>query len=667
MANHDIDTIHLVFKTHLDVGFTDFAETVKQDYFSSYIPKAVEMAKSLRRAGGNERFIWTTGSWIIYEFLEEASPENRKWMEEAIDAGDVVWHGLPFTTYTEMMDASLFRFGLSLSQELDRRFGKKTIAAKMSDVPGHTRAIVPMLAEAGIRVLHIGVNPSSTPPDVPPAFVWRSPDGSEVTVIYQKGEYGGLTVLPGMRTAMSIAQTLDNVGPQSGDDVIDVFTDLRNRYVGAEVVASTLEGFAEDILQNGLDLPVVTDEIGDSWIHGIGTDPTKVRRFRELCRLRNELLADGKAAAMPGPFTSFSRSLVIIPEHTWGLDQKAHAPDYENYTADAFARVRKTENYRKLEAAWQEQRGYLEDAIAALSETALNGSVQERLDGTEPRVPDLDGFEEVGADGQLFETPHFKVGFDPDHGAINRLVDREAGYNWAGARNPLGQFTYEVFSQQDYDRFLDQYQYPDERYDWFVKDCSKPGLDSAVPAHKTWHAALKTMWRRDDNAGVRFILEMSVEREASATYGCPARLFMEVDFPRSEKAVLVNFQWFEKRASRPTEALWLSFSPRTAVANGWTMDKMGEAISPLEVIRNGNRKLHAVQTGVEYQDDRRRFSIESHDAPLVAPGEMSLLDFNNRQPPLKRGMHFNLFNSVFGTNFPNWFEEDGRFRFVLRF
>ena len=88
-------------------------------------------------------------------------------MEEAIDAGDVVWHGLPFTTYTEMMDASLFRFGLSLSQELDRRFGKKTIAAKMSDVPGHTRAIVPMLAEAGIRVLHIGVNPSSTPPDVP--------------------------------------------------------------------------------------------------------------------------------------------------------------------------------------------------------------------------------------------------------------------------------------------------------------------------------------------------------------------------------------------------------------------------------------------------------------------------------------------------------------------
>ena len=52
--------------------------------------------------------------------------------------------------------------------------------------------------------------------------------------------------------------------------------------------------------------------------------------------------------------------------------------------------------------------------------------------------------------------------------------------------------------------------------------------------------------------------------------------------------------------------------------------------------------------------------------PLVAPGEPSLLDFNDRQPPLERGMHFNLYNNVWGTNFPMWSDEDARFRFVLR-
>ena len=73
------------------------------------------------------------------------------------------------------MSPDLFRAGLSYSQELDRRFGKTTIAAKMTDVPGHTLGMVPLLAEAGIRFLHLGVNTASPPPDVPDIFRWRAP------------------------------------------------------------------------------------------------------------------------------------------------------------------------------------------------------------------------------------------------------------------------------------------------------------------------------------------------------------------------------------------------------------------------------------------------------------------------------------------------------------
>jgi hypothetical protein len=96
------------------------------------------------------------------------------------------------------------------------------------------------------------------------------------------------------------------------------------------------------------------------------------------------------------------------------------------------------------------------------------------------------------------------------------------------------------------------------------------------------------------------------------------------------------------------------------------MDKLGQAVSPLGVIRNGNRKLHALGTGLHYQDARGRLGIETLDAPLVAPGERSLLNYNNRRPPLRRGMHFLLYNNVWGTNFPVWYSEDARFRFVLR-
>jgi hypothetical protein len=96
------------------------------------------------------------------------------------------------------------------------------------------------------------------------------------------------------------------------------------------------------------------------------------------------------------------------------------------------------------------------------------------------------------------------------------------------------------------------------------------------------------------------------------------------------------------------------------------MEKMGNMISPLEVVRKGNRKLHAIERRVVYRDEEGGLTLESLDAPLLAPGEPSLLNFNNKQPPLKRGVHFNLYNNVWGTNFPMWYGEDARFRFVLR-
>src|SRR5262249_15134854 len=144
--------------------------------------------------------------------------------------GDIVWHGLPLTTHSELMSPDLFRFGLSLSQELDARFGKKTIAAKMTDVPGHTRGIVPLLAEARIQFLHIGVNPASTPPAVPPVFVWRSPDGSEVMVMYQKGSYGDLQIVPGLDEAIAFAHTEDNKGPQTIEQVRETYAHLREEF-----------------------------------------------------------------------------------------------------------------------------------------------------------------------------------------------------------------------------------------------------------------------------------------------------------------------------------------------------------------------------------------------------------------------------------------------------
>ena len=44
----------------------------------------------------------------------------------------------------------------------------------------------------------------------------------------------------------------------------------------------------------------------------------------------------------------------------------------------------------------------------------------------------------------------------------------------------------------------------------------------------------------------------------------------------------------------------------------------------------------------------------------------SPLRFFERQPDLSAGIHCNLFNNAWGTNYIMWFGEDMRFRFVLR-
>ena len=88
-------------------------------------------------------------------------------------------------------------------------------------------------------------------------------------------------------------------------------------------------------------------------------------------------------------------------------------------------------------------------------------------------------------------------------------------------------------------------------------------------------------------------------------------------------------------------------------------------IAPNEVIHKGNRTLHAADGGVFYEDDQSALTINSLDAPLVAPGAPALLRFPDVAPSLARGMHFNLCNNTWGTNFPQWIEGDARFRFRL--
>src|SRR5690348_5324056 len=83
-----IKRVLVMFKCHLDVGFVNTQANVVKRYFEEHFPHAIETAATARREG-KDRFVWTTGSWLIYQYLEAADAPARKRMEEALAAGDI--------------------------------------------------------------------------------------------------------------------------------------------------------------------------------------------------------------------------------------------------------------------------------------------------------------------------------------------------------------------------------------------------------------------------------------------------------------------------------------------------------------------------------------------------------------------------------------------------
>lgn len=652
--------IIVVFKTHLDIGFTDFAQKVTENYIANYLPDAMKVASRMR--GEKEGFIWTTGSWLIEKYLEEG--KERDLLVQAIQNGEIRWHGMPFTTHTELMSKELFQYGLGISRKLDQRFGMNTIAAKMTDVPGHTRAMIPYLVKAGIRFLHIGVNPASRCPGVPALFWWKAVTGEQILVMYNN-DYGVLTSIGNGGTAVYFAHTGDNSGSQSAEEIRQVYRQLHRDYPEAVLCAGTLEDVAAEALTQE-NLPVIDQEIGDSWIHGVGTDPKKVCQFRGILRLHDVLQEEDNQRMY--------KELLLVPEHTWGLDEKTWLGETKElgylkgehtiFKKEEFQKARKTEKFQRMEASWQEQRDYVEKGAGAVSHGAR--SLTEKVMEEYKREPwNTKGYEQLYAadlqskdGGWAKQSPEreivqwtaagYNVAVD-GQGTLCRLS--RDGRILADEEHRLGGFSYEVFSKNEYDTFLKAYVVSSE--EWAIEDFSKIGMEKAVSDSKEYLPQVQSVHGKDNT----LVIAMQLPEEAVTLYGGMRHLELVVRF--CEEHVDFDFAWWGKEPTRVAEASWLKFCLCEDVCQ---IQKMGAWIRPDEVVQYGNRRMHAVDEGVRFEN----YVLRTLDAPLVSVGERALLKFPDTLPKLDCGIYCNLHNNVWGTNFPMWYEEDARFRFVLQ-
>jgi hypothetical protein len=692
-AGRQVKTVYVLYKCHLDVGFTDTEQGVIRTYFNEYLPRAMEIAEKLRQSGGEERYVWTVAAWLLYEYLEQATSEQRRRMEKAIADGDFAWHAMPFTWNSEMLDSSLMSSALKLSASLDQRFGRKTVAGKLTDVPCHTRGIVMPLANAGIRFLDIGDNAGCNAPEVPfmkgdgathpqrskemqeaeedphaYLFNWRDPTAptdvaAEIMVLYHPFDYGSTVAFPGTDSAVSIRVRGDNSGPHTFEEIKDSYRQLHSLYPGARIVPTNLSVIADALEPLRPKLPVVTKEMGDTWIYGVGSDPGKVARYRELCRLRGEWLSAGKLKLGDAADLAMTRKLILAPEHNWGLSIGQYLEHPEVYSPKELASARSTlPAFKKVDAEWAAKRADMDRAVEVLP-PRLREEAEKRLAGIVPKPPHTEGLAPL-APGTEIQGTHFILGLDAATGAIQRLQDRKTGREWASTQHVLASFRYQTFTSADFARFNKAYNTRPMGYDF-----SKPGLEKYPVQGRTWQPSLQEAWAGRDGASQRIVVDLRMphaEAELAGLVSWPERLTMEIRLPDGEPVVEITFQCFNKRANRLSEAMWLSFSPPAPDADGWRLEKVNRPVSPHDVIAGGGLHLHAVTRNVHYSDAKGSFTLETLDAPLVSPGQRGLLVFDSNLPEMQEGVHVNLYNNLWGTAFPQWYGDDMRFRFVIR-
>jgi len=661
--NPAVKRVAVMFKCHFDAGFIDTQYNVVHKYFNQYFPHAIEIARTANE-GGKRRYVWTTGSWLLFEYLEQASAADRKTMEEAIARGDIAWHALPFTWQTEMLDTSMIEGSLAISTALDKRFGKVTTGAKMTDVPGHTRGMIAPLAKHGVGLLEIGVNGGSTAAQLPPLFLWKDASGASLPMMYH-WDYEGIALVPGSDVAVVTRVRDDNSGPHTAEEIAKIHADLAARFPNAEITAGSLSDLANAVAPHRDKLPVVTQEIGDTWIHGCASDPKKVARYREMARLRETWIAKGAFAVGDATDLALLRHVLLEAEHTWGTDTKTWL-DFDNYEPADLNKMLDTKKYKVVEWSWIEKRQDLLDGVATLPE-ALREEAQIAIEGLDARWPIVSPKANAVRAGQAIETEHFVLGIDAKTGAITRLKNKAAGKEWASAANPVALFTYQTLSSEHFKQFI--HDYLTTSADWALKDFGKPNIERFGAKDQEWNANAAEVWAEEQADAHRVLVKLTLKDDEALLSGrasFPRAAFLEMVLPKVEARIDLTLTWFGKPATRMPEALWLTFNPIAEDQKSWMLEKTGESISPFDVVASGNRHMHCVQKGFAYEHGADKFAVETLDAPIVALGERSALLFSNEQPDLSKGFHSCLYNNTWGTNYIMWYGEDVRARYVLR-
>jgi len=612
--------------------------------------------------------------------------------KESVAKGWITWHAFPFNAEPEVLNQQSINFALRLTHDIDKMFGlspKKVMSQR--DVPGMTRSMIPLLKASGVDGISVGVNGGSSPPDVPKAFIWKDPvSGQQIRTFYLNGGYGGLNhiipgypfdwiAVPGSSDIMIVDWRGDNAGPPtSAQELITDFAQIEGEFPGAKVIPSTFDIFLDALSDiPDANFPILTEEIGDTWIHGVATDPLKLAQMRIMEREAANCISRGACTFSDKRFWEFYRFYLKNAEHTWGLDDKKTLTSYKNnsWSNKDLVTIVASDEGKRIIASWNRQRAMgIADALLALGTHPLRATIEKEFaDLLDVKVPNTNGYTKYSPSQlptSFAANGGIHIGFDPATGGLSSLSFDNGLTNWASPSNKLLYFEYQTYNQEDFANFLLSYNYMSFLYEFDdYYDFDKVNIDGGGAKHRVALPTLQSVWLKNSTTATNFIVEVTFPSDLNVLAGTPRQIWYNITVTSSQ--LFVEILFLSKAPTRLPEGMFLRFSPSSPSPNTWKMTKQGEEMDPLDVIVGGARHMHSISDYVSVTRGGKSLFVHAIDSSLVSFGAPTAFPTPTEEAPnLDQGAAVLVWDNIWNTNYPLWYPfnpEDANFktRFIL--
>ena len=630
-----------VFKTHVDIGFTDSPKKILERYSSNMLFKVAEICEKTKEC--KNPFVWTMPAFVLHYALRTCTEELKDRIEKLIRDDKIVWHALPLTLRTEFFSEFELKQTLFYAKELCRVYEKPMpISAKMTDVPGHTQALVDVLVESGVKFLHLGCNPASTSPDVPRLFFWQSKKGNRILTYYDR-DYGGSVVPPAdwhfpVHLCMTVSG--DNMGVQSESTISELEAQLKAYDPSAEFTTGSMDDFARELFSCDLsDVPTVKGELGDTWIAGLGAFPSgcsAVYGVRQEFEKLSLFLQEKNDTQFQALQREYLEKAMLFGEHSGGVDVKKYISNIRVYDKAALLEALKSPAYLYAQSGWNDELSWCYEARDAFF--TLKKQVEEKY-----------GCFTQEKQTKVCKNKTFTVSYDENNIRISN--------NETGKGIKVG-YLYEVIGRDTIDKYMDGYL--TRKFDWALADFGRYQMNgtNTYPdiSDKTF---LPSVTAITDN-GDCICVEYRTDDESHNVYGNAERI--TISAKAMGDRVLVSVDILNKQPTLYVEGGYVYFHLEDGFED-IVICKSGVEINPeRDIVSRANSALFAT----EYVK-AGGFRLESIHAPLTCFGEPKIYRSNTGKfiLPENGKIFFNTFNNMWATGCPQWISGSYHLEFYI--